>query len=468
MVTAEELTSETQRNMMEMVEEARDSHDYAKADPEARRYAMGHFRPTANPEIERIINREMTGDAPNITENLTGQCLNEICARLRFDRFETTHESTNQWLQEFSIRNNLSKVMVQVNKRSKTDGNGALSVSWRPGAAGTDRPGRAVIHHERWWDGTRGVFIEVSDDGTIEWAVSDFQDKDKSDRRTIWLPDRFLRFVKQGDGWDLLPGDEGEVDNTRTDGSPLGVPFGHFPNGASAFGEYGKSTVKQVMPTQDALNAALMNRQLVVALTGMKIYTATGVTASDDDLKVSPGVVWSTPKDTARFGDLDPGSIDELLKETEDLRATICSEFPVPSYRLGNGDWPAGLALQRADFPMIASAKLTGDVFEPGLILIAHRATELANHYNDEGEDLDENSMISVKWRPADEVDPGTQIEIDQGRADMYSTVAGLDEVFIQKMGVLDENEMAAFLTRRKQEREVMAQTAQGGIDGGE
>ena len=456
MVTAQELTETTSRNMMEMVEEARDSHPYAKADKTARQYAMGQFRPTANNEIKSIIQREMGTDAANVNENLTGQCLNEICARLRFDRYTVPGEREQTFLDDFSVKNNLSKVMVQVNKRSKTDGNGALSVSWRPGES--NRPGRPVIHHERWWDGSYGVFIEISDDGTVEWAMSDFVDSEKRDRRTLFLPDRFLRFVKDGSGWKPLPGDEGSVDNTRTDGSPLGVPFAHFPNGAPAFGEYGKSTVQQVMATQDALNASLMNRQIVVALTGMKVYTATGVAAADD-MKVVPGQVWSTTNEDARFGDLDPGSIDELLKETEDLRATICSEFPVPSYRLGNGDWPAGLALQRADFPMIASAKLTGDVFEPGVVLIGHRAMELQNHYSND-EDLNETLLISVTWRPADEVDPGTQIEIDQGRADLYASVAGLDEVFIKKMGVLTEEELKEFLARREEERELIAQAA--------
>ena len=462
MVTARELTETTSKSMMKMVEEARDSHPYAVADPIAREYAMGKFRPTAGPEIKAIIANGVTSEAPNVSENLTGQCLNEICARLRFDYYDCEDVAVKEFLGTFATKNSFSKVMVQVNKRSKTDGNAALSVSWREGFG--DREGRPILHHERWWDGHYGVFIEKSDDGTVEWAMTDFVDRDKVDRRTLFLPDRFLRFAKDGDGWKMLNGEpgsgrEGTVDNTREDGRPLGVPFAHFPNGAPAFGEYGKSTVKQVMATQDALNASLMNRQLVVALTGMKIYTATGV-AANDEMTVRPGQVWTTPNENARFADLEPGSIDELLKETEDLRATICSEFPVPSYRLGNGDWPAGLALQRADFPMIASAKLTGDVFDPAVVLIGHRVVELYNHYTD-GDELDESKLISVVWRPADEVDPGTQVEIDQGRADLFTTAASLDEVFLRKLSILSDADLKAFLARRKEQEELAAQAAE-------
>ncbi len=467
--SAEELRDQRGKSLMDMVQDARDAEPNAKVEPIWREYAMGEFRKVASAEQTTVLMNETVSDIDTISENLIGQCLNEISARLRFLHYVVDKDdAVKAYLDEFAAKNNLSKALIQVNKRSKTDGNAAMSVSWRPdGEDGAD--GRVVIHHERWWDGVHGVFLAVADDGTVEWALSDFKDALKRERRTICLPDIKLRYVKDGNGWNLLGDGEGEIEWTKNAaGDPLGVPYAHFANGAPAYGEYGKSTVGQVISVQDALNASLVNRQIVVKLTGMQIYYGTGIPDSAaDSLDVTGGTFWSSSDPHSRFGAIAPGNLQSLLTETDDLRSTICGEFPVPSYRLGNGDWPSGLALQRSDFPMIASAKLTGDVFEPGIVLLGHRATELENRFG-KGV-LNESSKISVEWRPADEVDPGTQVEIDMGRAELFQMLASLPYTLIEKSNILTKDELASLKRELDEAKALLAETAANtSIDGGE
>jgi hypothetical protein len=427
------------RDFHNAIEESRNDDPAATVNPVWRDYSLGKFRPVARDAKMRIAQNGVDNDVPNVSENLISQCLDEIANRIRFERYGCENAAVQAWLEVFSLKNQMKGVIPGLVRRVQTDGNAALSVSWKRSIAGRD-VGRPVVHQESWWDGESGIFVATDDTNETLWAVSEWVDYYKQERRTVYLPDRILRFYKDGSGWKLIEG--GEVEWTR-DGRPLGVPVAHFTNGPPSYGHYTGSTVASVIGSQDSLNATLFNRQAVVALTGSPIYWASGITTSETETTVEPGTMWVTPNAAARFGAIPPGAIDGLLNEAADLRETITGAFPVPAYRIGSGQWPSALALQRSDGPMISACQALVRTMTPGLVLIAHRAMELHNIHGDD-DDLDESAeraKITLHFEPVDQVDPATKVEIDLSTVELYHQLSALPRTLMQKTGVLTKEE---------------------------
>lgn len=429
MIDVAELRALSSVSLHKLIEEEREENVFSKAEKEWREYAQGIHRPMATPEQKLMLGEV---DSRDIIENIIGQCLDQIASRLRFHAFTVDDDTVLAFLNDtFAAKNQLDRAVMALTKRTQTDGNAAMSVSWRG-----DRAGRPVIHHESWWDGDKGMFVAVSDGGDVLWALSEWYNRDDTKWRTLYLDNEIIRYQKEEDGWTEVQ----VIPWVKRNGRPIGVPVAHFPNGASAYGPYAPSTVAAVIGAQDQLNASLFSRAAVVAMTGSQIYTATGTTA--DSVQVGPGKLWSSGNEGARFGVLPPGNLEPIINETDDLRAVICGAFSVPSYRIGDGDWPSGLALQRSDGPMIAAVRLLGDMEAPGLVYLAHRATELQNTFGT-GLELNEDAVIEVEYEPADEVDPGTQVEIDTAKANLYDMLTELPEVLVKKLNVLTEQELA-------------------------
>jgi hypothetical protein len=438
------------KGVHDLIEEVRNSDPLMTADVTWRNYALGIFDEPELGERAEILG----ADCKYPEENLIGQCLDQIASRVRFRHYTVDNDAVRANLETFSTKNQLGKAVIAVIKRVQTDGNAAMSVGWRPDRFNKGK-GRAVIHHEIWWDGDIGMFVAVDDSSDVLWAVSEWYGDDKKKRRTLYLPDRITRFRKEGEGWEI----EKELPWTRANGKPLGVPVAHFPNGASPYSPYAPSTVKGVVATQDALNSSLYNRLAVSAFTGSQIYYLTGSTVGEDSMKVVPGTLWQAPNAAARFGVLAPGNMDALIKETDDLRGVIAGAFPVPSYRIGRGQWPSGIALQRADSPMIAQSRLLGEVAKPGLNRLAVMNIKLENTYGSQA--FDEEALVDVEWSPPDEVDPGTQIEIDQARVNLYASIEDLTDTMLKKTELLTEDEYTDFIAEREaQKAEELAQAS--------
>lgn len=183
---------------------------------DVRNYYDGDQMPVATPDQMAAL-----GDRAirPYVENQLKRCTDVIASRLLFRRFLCEDSDTVQdALDTFATKNQMTEQMVTNTVRVLVDGNNALSLSW------TD--GRAVVHQERWWDGEEGMYVEVTDTGVSEWASRDWTQRDKVKRRTVYLPDRILRFAQVGGGW-VEYGDEPVVPWTRNGqlgGEPLGVP----------------------------------------------------------------------------------------------------------------------------------------------------------------------------------------------------------------------------------------------------
>lgn len=415
------------------IEEIRDAAG-AVASEDARDYAAGVFANITDPEQRQALGLRSVRTSG---ENVIAQCLEQIAGRMLFRSYECDDPDVRTYLAEFTRKNRLREMFAGAVIHALTDGNAAMSVSW-------DERRGPLVHHENWWNGTEGMFVAKDTAGDVIWAVGEWIDRQERERRTLYLPDRIMRFVKDGRGWRRMGP---EVPWVKKDGSPLGVPVAHFPGGIAPTGPYAPSTVKGVLGRQDELNASLFDRSAASALTGAQIYTATGVT-DDEKPVVGPGRRWTAKNPDAKFGVLPPGPLGELLTHSDDLRASIASAFPVPSYRIGRGQWPSGMALAQADSPMIAKVKLLEDLFDPGATLLSHRATEMANTFG--GESLNERALITTSWMPADQVDPATQMELDRLKIEMYAELERLTPTMMRKTGMLTEDEIEAIIRERE------------------
>lgn len=424
----------TDNDLHEYLFEERNRYRLATVDPECRDYADGIQR-TMSDESRKLQLGAI--DVRDITQNLIGQCLGQIAGRMKFLGYRVDDPKVQDYLDVFATKNQIARAAMAIGKRAQIDGSAAASVMWHG-----DETGRVRVHHEAWWDGDTGIFLAVTDVGDIQWGLSEFLDRKSVRRRTLYLPDRILKYAMIIDGWTRLE-EIPWVKPTRNglpSDDPLGVPIAYFPNDAPAFGPYAVSTVGQVLAAQDALNASLFNRQVVSALTGSPVYWIAGA-KREPDMIAQAAAVWSHSNADTKFGSIPPGDLTQLMNDTDDLRSVVSEAFPVPSYRLGSGDWPSGLALQRSDGPMIARVKLLESLHGPGYVQLAHRATELYNVFGT-GDLLDESKMISAEWGAADEIDSGTQVEIDRARAEMMEVVERLTPAAIRILGLFDQEEL--------------------------
>lgn len=384
-------------------------------------------------------------------QNMIRQCIKQIVGRLRFERFVVEHEETQKFLDEYAIKNKMTQKVVQIGRRQLVDGNTALSQVWRGGSGGM-----AIVRQEYWMDeNSSGIFVAVDDANDPVWAISDYVDNDDVSHRILYLPDRILHYTGgsvQGEGWEL----RSEEDWTTSDNvTGIGMPVSHFPNAEIDFGPYGSSTVKEVISVQDSLNLNLFNRMAVSAASGQQILWGTGINPPEDAV-YGPGSILSSKDPASRFGAIEPGSMDGVIHETDDLRGVVSGAFPVPSYRLGSGDWPSGLALQRSDGPMLTMVQMVREIQTTGLVHHAHRATIMANTFG--GYNLDPEALITVEWTPADDLDPSTETEILAARAETLALAESLSEPSLRKLGMFSEEEIEAIIKERElREEEVLA-----------
>lgn len=416
-------------------------------DPIWREYALGEMVDQVGANRRAALGLR-TATTP--MQNLVRQCIRQITGRIKFRRFVVDHEETQEWLDTYATKNKIPAKAIAIGRNQLTDGNAAMSQVWRGGA-----DGMAIVRQEYWMDARGlGMFVGVGDTGDPAWAVSEYIDNDDVRHRVLYLPDRIITYSGgdiQGEGWKLVD----ELDWTQADNTtPIGVAASHFPGPDMDYGPYGSSTVREVIPMQDSLNLSLFNRMAVSAATGQQILWASGVKEPDDKL-YGPGMLLSSPDPASRFGAIPPGEITSLIQETDDIREIICGAFPVPSYRLGGGEWPSGLALQRSDGPMLTMARLVRDTITGGLVHHAHRATVMKNTFG--GGNLNTEALISVEWEPLDELDPSTEVEIQQARAEVLSLAESLSEVSLRKLGMFTEKEIEEILAEREEMEEDVA-----------
>jgi len=111
---------------------------------------------------------------------------------------------------------------------------------------------------------------------------------------------------------------------------------------------------------------------------------------------------------------------------------------------VAGGDFPSGLALIKAENPLVGHVKLLGETFAASWVLLAHRQIEMANTFGKAG--LNEDALIQIEYQPPEQLDEGTVVEIDQARVQLYADLARLPRMLVLKTELVDQTEAQAII----------------------
>lgn len=439
-----------------------------------RAYAQGSHESTIDVAQQRLIGRKPDH---TVADNVLRMVISTASSRLKLERFSVASDENPDvanltgasdvlrgFLQRFWMVNKLEKLQYDTTFGYLRDGNGAISLAWRAQrGGGTD--GDVRLTRETWWDGESGVFMAYGENGEEEWAVKEFDAIDPKDpkktitRRTVYYPDKIVRYIQDGKGWKEYPtkSQPAVVDWKRTDGRPLGIPIVHFPNGASVTDTpYGLSDLVGLIGLQDDLNATQEDMTAATRFSGFQMVTGTGIDEGKDYKVVPGGFLWN-PSPNARFGVIPPGDASKISETHSYKRATVGVVSATPIHTITGGNWPSGEAIAQADMPAADKAGRLASVAGPLWTMVAHRATEIANTFGGAG--LDESIPIVAIFAPPDRVNEITRIEIQQRKADLLLAVSQLPKTAMLKMNVFTAAEVDAIL-KEQQDATANAQAA--------
>lgn len=420
-----------------------------------RKYARGRNTKTLNADQIRILSGVLKH---GFSDNVLRMILWEHANRIRLSRYDVDSDTVRDFLFDLWVKNQFPDMTADATFAALRDGNHAVSLNWISSESPSNvYGGRVVVRRERWWDGREGVFVMYGDDGEPAYAVKEWVPADsvvvlssgrvastgnpEGKRRNVYYPDRFLRFRWSGGEWRMFndPGDvlvegsrgatAGAVDWTKRDGSPLGVPIVHLPNGSDDDSLYGSSLLSGgPLAFQDQINAiqhditaaSMLNGSPQTWSRGFELPKKYPNTASDERLpiKTGPGTHHHTQEATAAWGALEGGSIEPLKLAYLVKLEALCRDTQTPFY-VFTGQWPSGAALFRADLPLTGASRKLIDSLGPAWATVAHRATEIENTFGNV--ELDEDALITTVFEPPEQIDAVSRWEIAEKAAPFVS-----------------------------------------------
>ena len=392
-----------------------------------REYARGRQRKTLNADQIRIMAGVIKSP---FSDNILKKIITEHATRLRLARFDVEDKGVSSFLYDLWIRNQLPDLFADAIYAVLRDGNHAISLNWQPSDSPNDPDGgRVVLNRERWWDGKDGVFVKYDDSGQPEYAVKEWKSSDGVARRNIYFPEAFYRFQFRDGAWEpfILEGDEelfaidtetgrpvpGLIPWLKLDGSPLGIPIVHLPNGSDDDTYYGASILDGgTLGFQDQINAIQHDITAAAMMNGSVQTWSKGFSLPIDNegnpvrIKTGPGTHHHTDETTAEWGVIPAGSLTELKNAYMTKVEAVCRNTNTPIHTI-TGQWPSGEAIFRAEMPIVGDTLKLAESIGPQMSTVAHRATEIYNAFGI-GPELNEDSLIRTIFEPAEQRDPIT------------------------------------------------------------
>jgi hypothetical protein len=405
---------------------------------EFRAYARGRNKATLNADQVRI----MAGVLKHkFSDNVLKMILNAHANRLRVARFDVADVRVQEFIFETWVKNSFPDLFTDAIFATLRDGNHVISINWLDDPS-SEFGGRIVLTRERWWDGKEGVFVMYGDDARPAYAVKEWTPlgaiteitpggrgvSTKGKRRNIYFPDRIYRFVWNGGEWEPYSAPEdtpdslaknkltgepmaGVLDWTKQDGSGIGIPIVHFPNGSDDDSLYGASLLDGgALAFQDQINAIQHDITAASMLNGSPQTFSSGFELPKDEqtekeipIVTGPGIHHHSSEEGAKWGVIEGGNLAQL-KEAYFLKLEAVCRITNTARHSITGEWPSGEALYQATLPEIAAARKLGESVGPALSTLMHRCTEIANVFGGLG--LDENSLITTVFEPPDLRDP--------------------------------------------------------------
>lgn len=349
--------------------------------------------------------------------------------RLWLDGFAVADADVSTWLEEFRATAQLDSVAADAHYGVLRDGNGAALLGWN------DETQRVSLSYEPWWDGSEGSFVRYTPEGSAEYGVKEWVSTEvdangitqQVRRRVVYFPDHFERYVSTpaGFAWQALrlpedvglpTNEQGFVQWTRRDGTPLGIPLVHFSNVSRAPGEYGDSDLINTPAFQDRLNDTQNSLLAAIRMTGYQRTWMSGVPLKDEDgndieFKAVPGAIYHAENPDAKFGTLAAGMVSEIIHAYREMLQSLARTTGMPIHFI-TGDWPSGEALLRAEMTLIDRVRKRQAHMQGAWQTIAHRATAIYNAYG--GGALNEDAMIVAKWKDPERRDPLTEFSAER------------------------------------------------------
>lgn len=372
-------------------------------------------------------------------------------------------------LDDVFMRNRLQKLQYETHWAMCRDGNTAVSLSWRGG--------RPRVHRERWWDGEDGIFVGYDRGGEEEFAVREWveitPDGKPLHRRTVYYPDHFIRYWKDGQGWApirsqpeatelptteggelILPdqGDpyaDGSIRWEKAPGDPLGLPVIHFPNGSRDDSPYGASDLVGLLGLQDEINSMQHDISATSKFTGFQMTWIKG--SAGPTLRVGPGrVLEFGPEITGNpAGVLPAGDMSSLLSGLDHKRATVAINSGTPIQQIIGKDWPSGEAILQTQMAVIDKATRLIQIVGPLHGQIGHRSIEMLNAFGEEG--LDEDAPITAVMDNPRRIDELTEVRIQKERAQTLEIIGRIaDPVLLRMVPELSERQVREILANRE------------------
>ena len=235
-------------------------------------------------------------------------------------------------------------------------------------------------------------------------------------RLNVYRPDRIERYIlkptKEGD-WQPYSraAEDGKPAELAVepwvDGSdaPLGIPIIHFKNKSL------KSELWDAIPVQDAINKQALDMLSVCDASGFPILWASGFIPTDDGLppesdggnllQITPGAMVATDNTDAKLGvipsaDLSPmlDALDSMIIKLAQITDTPISRFQMTRQVAAEG------TLKQQEEPLLAKIRDRQVDFGNAWEDVMYMSRRLANHLG--GADLDETTMLSTEWEPAE------------------------------------------------------------------
>lgn len=219
------------------------------------------------------------------------------------------------------------------------------------------------------------------------WAAKAWVANKKA-RLNLYYPDRIEKYVAPASG-DALPENGKSFGPLEVPGEPWPVPnpwdvvpVFHFANNAWR-GRFGESELCPVVPLQDALNKSVCDMLVAMEFAAFPQRWATGLEVETDPdtgqpkppFKAGVDRVWAVANELVKFGQFEPGNLENFLKVQQDLRAEIARVTGLPPHYVQpqTGNHPSGEALKTAEARLVKKAKKRqtsfGNVWEDALEL---------------------------------------------------------------------------------------------------
>lgn len=393
----------------ERVDKDRDGADFeADKIPLYRNYAAGkQISPLT--ELQKQFLEELTRN--QFADNVCHPICAEAADRLRFMAWTCEQQAVADELSNLYTTANLGALQGSTHYDALRDGNHALAVNWDA------ERGIVRIYEEPWWDGNFGLFIAYDALSNPLYGVKEWTELNGERRRLIWFDDGIQRWRGSGRGGTWVPysleEDQGRwpVPWMKLDGSPLHIPYVHFPNAGRGSKQYGMSELAGgVIGYQDQLNDLQLSLSAAARVTAYQVYTGTGIPELEKFV-VMPGTFLSSTSPDARFGVLPAGDLGQMMGLYGLKLQRVAQMTRTPLHSITGGDWPSGEALLRAEQPAVGKAQSQIERFVTCWTAVGHKAIEIRNRFSTDAalpEDS-ETALIGAVFAPAERRDPLSQ-----------------------------------------------------------